>query len=88
MSEVNETYYIAMRKKDAGYVVKGTVDSTCSHCGDTVVIDKVLYDMAGEMKGILCVPCIEEATGLTLVQLFQHNHDHMMRLLNERFGNP
>lgn len=86
MTEISETYYVALRKKDAKVVVEGTVDETCSQCGDTVVIDKKLYDMAGEMKGIVCVPCVCEATGLTLGELFAMNHEHIMKLLIERFG--
>lgn len=86
MSDLEETYYVAMRKKDARMVVEGTVDDVCMHCGDTVVIDKRMYDMAGDMKGILCIPCVQEETGLTLLEIFSINQEHMMKLLNERFG--
>ena len=86
MSDMKETFYVAMRKKDAQYVVEGTVEDVCKDCGDTVVIDKKLHDMAGEMSGILCVPCVTEETGLNVRQLFALNADRMMKLLEERFG--
>jgi len=85
MSDIGETYYVAMRKKDAKMVIAGTVDAICAHCCDTVVIDKKMYELAGDMKAILCIPCVSEETGLTVMQLFALNHEHMMKLIHERF---
>lgn len=58
------------------------------HCHDTVVIDPKMLDLVKDMRGIVCIPCVEEETGLTLMELFALNEEHMMKLLIERFGNP
>lgn len=86
MSDISENFYIAGRLRDLKYVVAESVLDECMQCHDTVVIDPKMLSLVKDMRGIICVPCVEERTGKTLMELFEMNQENIMKIFIERFG--
>lgn len=84
MSDITETYYIAGRAKDIPpdiFIPIGSKFKPCIQCNDTVIIDPNLADTADQSKGIVCSPCVQEITNMSIEELFTKNADNMMKIL-------
>lgn len=86
MGEIHETYYVAGRIKDIPPGVLLPPDSIfrlCLQCNDKVMIHPDFAQTADEAKGIVCSPCVQEITNMSVEELFTKNSGNMMKILTE-----
>lgn len=83
MPPAGETYYyIAIRVKDArGFVP--SVTRYCRQCTSPVLVDVNLVPMAEQATAIVCIPCVQEMTNLSVEDLFAANAGFINQKLGE-----
>jgi len=84
MSDIAETYYVAGRLKDIPKGVWLPPDAafrSCLQCNDEVMIHPDYAATVDQTKGVICSPCVQEITNMSVDNLFNNNSVRMMKIL-------